>query len=201
MSQTIYDPANWLVTMTRALEDYAKAAFDPELYTIQMSYPVIADLANGQPLDKVLIHFERDAVDSPVWAFGIQGQDEWTDPSHETGTFRVIEAQRQLVNYDIGVWASADAGGETYRMMAVQMLHNLFGPAGAKVKFNTVTEGLTLRSFTGGRDATDRINDLPVWRTMDMTLVVEAFSKEADPPEGDWVPEGFILHDNLDITP
>src|SRR5262245_22618063 len=116
MSQTVFDPANWLVTMTRALEDYAKAAFDPALYTIQMAYPDVVSLVNGQPLDKVLIHFERDVVDSPLWAFGIQGQEEWSDPTHLGGTFVLREAQRQLVNFDIGVWASADAGGETYRM-------------------------------------------------------------------------------------
>jgi len=185
--------------MTRAVEDYAKAAFDPALYSVQMSYPDVALLANGQPLDKILVHFERDVVDSPLWAFGIQGQDEWSDPSHLSGTFRVLEAQRVIVNYDIGVWASADAGGETYRMYAVQTLHNIFGPAGAKQNFNAVTEGLTIRSFTGGRDATDRINDLPVWRTMDITLVIEAFSRSA--PQPDVVPESFDILGNLDITP
>lgn len=201
MTQTLYDPENWLLTMTRGLEDYAKAVFDPALYNIQMAYPDVVLLAKEQPLDKVLIHFERDAIDSPVWAFGIQGQDEWSEPDHLSGTFQVLEAQRVIVNYDIGVWASADAGGETYRMLAVQQLHNLFGPAGAKENFNRVTEGITIRSFTGGRDATDRINDLPVWRTMDMTLVIEAFSKIVPTEEPGVVPESFDLHDNLDITP
>jgi hypothetical protein len=200
MSQTIYDPQNWLVTMTRGLEDYAKAAFNGDLYTVQMSYPDVANLTNGQPLDKVLIHFERDVVDSPVWAFGIQGVDEWSDPSHLSGMFMVHEAQRVIVNYDVGVWASADAGGETYRMLAVQTLHNIFGPAGVRQNFNALTQGITIGSFTGGRDTTDRINDLPVWRTMDMTLVLEAFSRGPDPAP-DVVPEDFDILGTLDITP
>jgi len=189
MSVYQYDPADWLVSLTRAVEDYAKLAFDPALYDVRMSYPNPDELAELMPLKKVLVHFERDNVDSPLWCFGVQGVDEWSDESHLTGTFRVLEAQRRLVNFDVGVWATADAGGETYRMRAVQILHDIFGRNGAKLDFNFATGGITIRNFGGGRDATDRINELPVRRTMDMTLELECFSKSTPTP--DVVPESF----------
>lgn len=199
MSQYQFDPAAWLVSLTRAIEDYAKAAFPSTLYDVRMSFPDPLEIVTLFPTKKVVIHFERDAVDSPVWAFGIPGVDEWSNPTHLSGTFRVLEAQRRLVNFDVGVWASLDAGGETSRMLAVQMLHDLFGPAGARQAFNFATGGIVINSFEGGRDATDRVNDLPVWRTMDMRLAVEVFSKSV--PATEVVPETFDQTNTLVIDP
>lgn len=191
MSQYLFDPADWLVSVTRALKDYAASKFDPDLYVVQMSFPDPVEAGKTFPLGKTLIHFERDDLDSPAWAFGIQGVDEWSDPAHLSGTFRVLEAQRRVLNFDVGVWSDAGAGGQTARMRAVQVLHDIFGSNGAKQAFNFTTGGIVINSFTGGRDATDRINDQPVWRTMDMTLVLEVFSKAA--PEPDVVPESFDI--------
>lgn len=199
MSVYPYDPADWLVSMTRGLESFVKSKLSAALYDVQMGFPDPAELVKPNPAKKVLVHFERDAVDSPAWAFGIQGVDEWSEPDHLSGTFRVLEAQRRLVNFDVGVWATLDAGGETIRMKAVQALHDMFGSNGAKEDFNFQLGGVVIREFSGGSDVTDRINDTPVWRTIDMTLVLEAFSKST--PEPSVVPESFDINPDLDIIP
>jgi hypothetical protein len=199
MSIYQFDPIDWLVSVTRALEDYIKAALDLDFYEVEMSYPDPEQLVKPNPAQKVLVHVERDDVSSPEWAFGVQGVDEWSDPEHLSGTFRVLEAHRRVVNFDIGVWATADAGGETMRMRAVQLLHDLFGPNGSRQAFNFDTGGITVTSFDGGSDVTDRISDVPVWRTIDMTLVLEVFSKST--PEPLVVPESFDQTPTLDILP
>lgn len=193
-----YDPEDWLVSLTRGLEDYAKSKLNNGVIQVQMSFPDPAQIIQPHPLDKVLVHFERDDVSSPAWAFGVQGVDEWSDPSHLSGTFQVQEAHRRIVNFDVGVWATLDAGGETMRMKVVQALHDIFGSNGARLDFNEQLGGVTLVGFDGGRDWTDRISDMPVWRTVNMTLVLEAFSKTV--PDEPWVvPEGFDLVDHTEV--
>ena len=123
--------------------------------------------------------------------------DEWSDPSHLSGSFRVLEAHRRIINFDVGVWATLDAGGETIRMKAVQALHDMFGSNGVRLDFNEQLGGVTITSFDGGQDVIDRISDMPVWRTVNMTLVVEAYSKST--PDQLVVPEDFVPVDHTEV--
>jgi hypothetical protein len=171
----LYDPDEWFVGLTRTIESFAKQYFDPDLFTVEMSFPDVTDLARWTPFAKTIVHCETDDISSPVWAFDHPGVD-YTDP-FAPDYVELWEAQRHRINFDVGVWASAESGGETSRMRAVQMLTDLFTVPGWKENFNELTGGLWPVSFSGGRNVLDRINDIPVWRTTDMTLVVEAFSR------------------------
>ena len=87
------------------------------------------------------------------------------------------EAVLHLVNFDVGVWVSAENGGVTKRMELTRKLKDMFTSATGKEAFNEATGGLWPMSFEGGLNQLDRVNDLPIWRTMGMTLIVRCFAK------------------------
>jgi hypothetical protein len=76
------------------------------------------------------------------------------------------------LNFDVGVWAFQEAGGGTARMEAQETLKQLFIGNQADLDLAAATNGIHVLSFSGGRHITDTINGQPVWRAMDMTLIV-----------------------------
>lgn len=197
MSQILYDPNEWLVSLTRALEDYVKAAFDADYFDVQMSFPDTTKFSKKTPFAKTLIHIERDEHDSPLMGFGNPGKEVYDQAA---GTWKVQEATQHLVNYDVGIWASAESGGETNRMQAVQVLTNLFNGNGADRRLAAATNGIHVISFTGGSDVLDRVNDLPIWRAVGMTLIVRVFSRREPPAsEIETAVDGFTQTSNLTI--
>jgi hypothetical protein len=180
-----YDPENWLVSTVRSLKEYVESQVDPALVSIEMSAPPTETWRKETPLDKTLIHFEIDDKENPLIGFGTPGVEVFI-PSPDINTLpntvEFAEAARHRVHFDVGVWASVESGGATARLVYHQLLDNIFVPAGAKLQLKDDTGGLWIVSFTGGRHATDRINDLPIWRAFDMTLIVEVFSRHLNDP-------------------
>lgn len=168
-----YDPEDWLVSASRAIVTYIQIAVGDDV-NVENSYPDTRTWIKETPLAKTLIHVEQDDETDPVLGFGIPGVRIYDD---DAGTSLLQEAAMHIVPYDIGVWASAESGGVTTRMQSVQMLKNLFTPATGRRAFNEATGGIQVVSFDGGRNELDRINDLPVWRAMGMTLIVRVFSR------------------------
>lgn len=202
MSIIQYDPDEWLVSLTRSLKSFVEDNVDPLLVNVEMSYPDTRDWTKQTPLDKTLIHFEVDDQAHPVWAFGNPGKEVFTespDAGVTSGMWRVDEAQKHHVNFDVGVWASAESGGATARMTYHQLLTNLFAVAGAKQFMQDATGGIWVVSFTGGRYATDRINDLPIWRALDITLIAEVFSRHT-PETEEVVADEFLQDQELSIA-
>jgi hypothetical protein len=177
------------------IESYVVAAFNPQFYNVEMSFPDVNTWPRTAPLTKTLIHFEQDDIEDPKWAMGQPGRDVFNE---SMGTFVLHEAARHRINYDVGVWTSAASGGETSRMRAVQRLKNLFVPVGAKLDFKEATGGVKVVTFDGGRNHLDRINDLPVYRSSEMTLVVEVFSRHI-PEFEEIIPGDYDQNQNLVI--
>jgi len=46
----------------------------------------------------------------------------------------------------------------------------------------TVTDGVHIYSFTGGRNLVDAFGDIPLWRMVDVMLRVQVFSRYKVPP-------------------
>jgi hypothetical protein len=119
--------------------------------------------------------------------------------SYVAGTEELQEAMQHILNFDVGVWASAQSGGGTTRMEVVQALHNIFGPAKSRQDVEAATDGIVVVSFNGGRFVLDRINDLPVWRAMDMTLELHVFSRHI-PATPDVAIDSFNQGEHLSVT-
>jgi hypothetical protein len=201
VSITQFDPVEWLVTATRSLGSYVTSKVNAATTDVEMSFPDTRDWTKDTPLAKSLIHFEQDHMDSPVWGFGNPGKEVFTespDGGVTPAKWRVDEAQRHELNFDVGVWASAESGGATSRMRLVQLLANIFTVASAKQAMYDATGGLWVVSFTGGRNEIDRINDLPMWRALDMTLILRVFSKH--PGVDEVVPDVAAQDQELTIT-
>lgn len=198
MSVYDYDPDNWLVSTTRVLGSYVNDTLaDPDVH-VEMDFPDTRNLPKENPLPYALIHFAQDDERDPTLGFGVPGVEvlDLTDPANPTST--VHEAAMHDVNFDVGVWVSADMGGATKRMQLVQSLKAMFATAGGRQAFNDATGGLNVIAFDGGRNELDRINDLPVWRALDMTLVVRVFSRHIS-AQAVPVPTDIPLGENLTI--
>lgn len=202
-----YDPDNWMISLTRSLGDYVTSLVSVETVDVEMSFPDTRNWAKETPLAKSLIHLEQDHIDSPVLGFGYPGREVFTtpvgyDPENPLATdpqlWRIDEAQQHHVNFDVGVWVSAEGGGATKRMELTQALVNAFTVAGAKQKMYDDTGGLWVVSFTGGHNETDRINDIPIWRALEMTLILRVFSRHAGVEQV--VPDDFDQDQELTIA-
>lgn len=191
MTTYAYDPDNWLVSTMRVIPAYvldSLSAIDEigSDLAVEMSFPDTSRWTKTTPLNDILVHFELDD-DQPIKiGFGIPGVGVLDDEDNPS-TVLFSEASKYRLNFDVGIWVSAEMGGATKRMQVRQALKNLLHPAGARQAFNAATEGLNIVSFEGGSDALDRINDVPIWRTMTMTLIVEVFGRYT-PTFPDYVP-------------
>jgi len=192
---TIYDPEAWLITTLRGIKDYAKIGFDnavknnlgasvgDEVYEIIMEYPSADTLAKLAPFTKTIVHFEIDDIDTPIFGMGNNIFNWNYDPTLKW--VRPQEAQKHILNFDVGIWASDRSGGITSRLRAYEILNDLFGGASAKNKLMAATElndgGVELLSFTGGRFLADKVNDIIVHRMVDCTMMVQIFSRTPIP--------------------
>jgi hypothetical protein len=182
MTVTQFDPTNWLLSATRVLGEYVSVFVDDEDVKVEMSFPDTTAWPEELPLKMAVIHFEQDEIQNPMIGFGNPGVEEIEDIPDGPSTWTLSEAAWHEINFDVGVWVSAEMGGATKRMELVQKLTNLFTVAGFKQNMLDETGGLWAVNFTGGRNALDRVNDIPVWRAMDMTLILRVSSKHVPPP-------------------
>ena len=187
-----YDIDKWLTSSSRALKDYILAAFDVNLVTVELNFP---DTQKLMPLEKTLIHLEQDDMEHPVVGFGIPTVEVFDDVA---GTVLPQDLAVHHVNYDIGVWASRESGGASHRMEVTEVLSSLFAPAAAKQAFREAT-GMSVVSFNGGRNELDRLDDTPVWRMLDMTLVVRVVSRNV-PLVADIIATDITQDQELTIT-
>lgn len=189
---TVYfNPENWLVSTTRALEDYTLTKLGEilgrpaeDLYEVIMQFPgTILDLRmKKMPLEKTVIHFELDDTQEGVLGFGENIQQNNYDSA--LGNYPQ-EAGIRLLDFDVGIWASDRSGGTTSRMETRQLLSQLFSGAQAIQNLRAATDGgdggIEIQGFSGGRGATDTINDVIVYRQLDSTLSVRVFSRTPKP--------------------
>lgn len=194
-----FDPDDWLVTTTRSLGSFVSNNLNDPDVIVEMSFPDTRNMQKETPLDKVIVHFEQDDITDPVLGFDVPGVDvvDTTDPI--TPTYAKHEAMQHLVNYDVGIWVPAVLGGATKRMQLTQALKNMLTTATGKKAFNVATGGLWIESFNGGRNELDRINGVPIWRALNMTLVVKVFSRHI-PATPFLVPGDADFKQNPDLT-
>jgi len=185
--QNLFLPDSYLTSTMRALEEYVTEGFDltgadTDPYKISMHYPDVVNMAKSRmPIERTLIHFEID--DNRYVTLGMGDQvfeAEYeaipgSNPIQET----IVEHEGRLheIDLDVGIWASAESGGPTSRMEARETLDTLFAGTAAYRGLHEATDGIEILSFRGGRNLIDQINDIPVFRTVDLTLRIRVFAR------------------------
>lgn len=195
-----FNPDRWATSLFESLQEYIADNIH-EVYDVVMGYPDAEEVGKQMPLPKTLIHFEID--DPRQVPFGL-GDNVVNNVYNEgAGTVEQWEAHCHEVRIDVGVWASVESGGVSARLEARQDLDRLFNGPTARENLMTHTDGVELLSFTGGQFVTDKINDLPVFRIVDMELRVRVFSRTTKVPipfidEVDQSP-GLVIDENVTI--
>lgn len=169
-----FDPDHWMTSVFRTLEGYVKAYIDSDIYEIKFGFPSSENLGEWLPFEKTIIHFEIDDISHPPLGFG----DNIVDTEYDDVDFTITESEVQthLINWDIGVWASAETGGVTARLQAFQILSDLFdGPSAYQ---NLKALGIEIRNFAGGAFVKEEIDNVSVFRVVNITLVTRVFSRK-----------------------
>lgn len=214
-----FDPEDVLKSSVRAVCDYVQQhspvfASDYPLVPLRNKpvYEVIQETIDQRlqkvPLERTVIVFEIDDVNPMAIGFGQNRVKETTEvvPATlpATGTKTVItnyEAVCFEINFDVGVWAFDQTGGTTSRMDANSLLMSFLHGASARQLFNVETDGVQIRSWSGGRDVQDKINDIPVYRTVGAELVVRVFGRvPAVIVDTDTAVEEFVIIPDLELA-
>jgi hypothetical protein len=164
------------------LRDYAKSNFNTSIYNIVMEFPG-ADIDAGEiPLNKTIIHFELDDVDSKPVGMGDGMFADNYDPTAKTIKPQYASVHRLL--WDVGIWASDASGGTTSRMRARQTLEFMFGRNGGGIdrlrEFSDNGDGvLEITDFTGGRFVLDtqESDGKALYRMVNCQLEIRVFSR------------------------
>ena len=175
-----YDPERWLETTIRGISTYLHNGLNPdpdyENYKVVQEFPGSLYDAEKLPLTYTTVHVTVDAIiERPV--IGII-EDNFDPLTH---TIDPQEARQHDINFDVGIWSSDRSGGTTARMRARQTLTNLFGGTMGIAKFREATDmgdgGVTIRTFQGGHNVTERLNDIDVYRMVGIELEVRVYSR------------------------
>jgi hypothetical protein len=186
-----FDPEIHMESLSRCLKEYAEDGFKnavedesgnpsgDQLYDIVMEFPGTEISSMKVPLEKTLIHFAIDDVEDRVVGIGDNIFADNYEPI--TDTVNPQEAKMHMVNFDVGVWSSDRSGGVTSRLRAQQILLQLFLGSIAQTRIREATHGgdgcLEILKYSGGNFATERINDVDVYRMMGAELVIRVFSR------------------------
>lgn len=175
---------DWLERTQRAIIGYLSEVLlvGSQTYKIVSGFPADDLFRQRMPLDDVLIHVDIDDIQNPIFGFGdnvIVGFNQYDIPNQYEVT--EVEAQQHVVNFDLGVWATERAGGETARLKVYQRLTHALAGTEAYSTFAERT-GVQIQSFDGGQFIMETINDIKVWRVAGMTLVVQVFNKRFRSP-------------------
>jgi hypothetical protein len=163
----------------RALASYVETAMDSDVYDVVMSYPSVDELQSKMPHDKVIVHF--DIADPDLRFFGLGDNVVNQEYDDVAGTIVEWEAHQHHVTLDVGIWASIPAGGPSARMVAYEDMAKLFIGSAARDACMEATQGVEILSFTGGRNITDNVGDIDVFRMVDIELRVRVFSRKKTP--------------------
>jgi hypothetical protein len=185
----------------RSLKDYLEDNLDTDIYDLVMSYPSVDTLQKKMPEPQVIIHF--DIADPNQVFFGLGENlvnNEYQEPA---GTVVEWEAHMHEITMDVGIWSSIPAGGPSGRMTAYEDLAKLFTGPHARDALMTATNGIELLHFAGGRNITDNIGDIDVFRMVDVELRLRVFSRTKLPAvpyihSADQDP-GLTIDDNVTI--
>lgn len=175
-----YDPENWLTSVTRTLKAYVEDTISaPNVYDVVMEFPGAQIDADLMPLGKTVIHFEIDSIDErPV---GLGDTPMATNYDETTESVQPQWAHVHVINFDVGIWASAKSGGTTSRLRARQWLTRLFSiPEGAERLQNYSDGGdgvLEVLSFTGGGFIQESAGDVTLYRMVNGTLEIRVYSR------------------------
>lgn len=186
-----FDPENWLESTTREIENYVMGGFTTavldnnnqpagdQIYDVIMEFPGPLLDTMDNPLQKTLIHFEIDDAQDRMLGLGENIYADNYDAV--TQTVNPQYAGTHIINFDVGIWASAESGGTTSRLRAKQILYDLLGAPSGRLAFQAITDGgdgrVEIMDYTGGRFIRDTINDVPVFRMIDGQLVVRVYSR------------------------
>lgn len=198
--QFTYDPEHWLESATRAIKEYAENNLD-ETYKVIMEFPSSDTLNELVPLEKTIIHFEIDAIEDRLLGLGESFIFTYDATAHTTLQQSV---GIHLINFDVGVWASAKSGGSTSRLRAKQALTEMFQGKQAQDNLDAAASTgdgrIEILNYTGGRFLTDRINDVDVYRMIDCSMDVRVFSRTPTPPAVSAPALEEILQNELEVT-
>jgi hypothetical protein len=189
---TKYDPEEFLESTIRVLKEYLEQEFHRSVsvgaeYVGEQAYEVVPQFpgpdldTRKMPMQRTIIHFEIDDIQSAPLGMGEGIYDQTYDPATEMVTGRTGEGH--LINLDVGIWASDASGGSTSRSRAKQILQNSLGGSRGVLKMREFSDAgvedgtIDIMSFSGGRFVMDRINDMQVFRMIECTLVVRVFSR------------------------
>lgn len=191
MSVTEFNPDLWLASLHRGIKDYVESEIDKyikddtmadaglQAYEIEMDWPDAVDTAKDIQIEKTIIHFVVDDIESRKLGFGadVVNVTETLQTAPLPDLMKQHQARMHTVNYDVGVWASDKSGGSTSRLLARQMLDDILGGDDARRNLKAATKGIEIIRFTGGTFITERVNDVRVFRMIDCELVVRVFSR------------------------
>ena len=187
---TKYVPEDFIESTIRVLKEYLEQEFHRSVsaaseYVGEQAYEIVAQFPGPDldlrkmPMQRTIVHFEIDDIQSSLIGFGenIFGK------SYDSGTglLTTRTGEMHLINFDIGIWASDASGGTTARSRAKQVLQHSLGGARGIIRLLEFSDGgdggLEIAGFSGGRFVMDRINDMQVFRMIECTLVVRVFSR------------------------
>lgn len=189
MTSYVYDPDNYLTSVMFSLKSYVTDQLHAneailDTVDVEMGFPVQRDnWTKKQPLARSVVHLVLDDDPEVRVGFGVPV----TQSDNDDGTTVLTEPALHELNFDVGIWTSAQSGGEEMRARLRQALYGIFGYATARQALTAATDGLVVRSYGGGNDVLDRVNDLPVYRTTSITLVLRVFSRYTFPVPVDLV--------------
>lgn len=168
-----FNPDQWVVSVFRTLKSYVESAVDSDLYEIVFGFPSAEDIGRWLPFEKTLIHLEIDDMTHLPLGFG----DNIVDTEYNEAEQSLVssEAQVHIINWDVGIWASASTGGVTARLEAYQVLNDLF--VGPTAYNNLRALGVEIRSFAGGAFIKEEQDNISIFRVINMTLVTRVYSR------------------------
>lgn len=177
MSDYQYNPSEYLVSAMDALKRYTRdslvqVAGIGDTVDVEMGFPDTRSWTKASPLERSIVHFELDDDPEMRTGFGVQV----TQDDQGNDTTILSEAAVHELNFDIGIWTSPQSGGTTMRARLRQALFAIYGPGGARRAFTDAT-GVVVKRYGGGNDVLDRVNDLPIYRTVQVELVLSVFSR------------------------
>lgn len=183
---TYFNPDQPFVSFFNALKAYIEANIDTDIYEIVPSYPDVTEMTKKTPFPKTLIHFDIDDPQQRFFGFGDNIVDsqyvEYDEDSDLAGTVIESEAHCHEVALDFGIWASIENGGPSARLSGRDDLDRIFNGPQARAACLAATDGLDVMSFTGGRNFTDKINDLTVFRMVGIELRIKFYSRKRNEP-------------------
>lgn len=183
---SVYNPDKPFTSFFESLLAYLQTYVNENVYEIVPSYPSPEQIDKLLPLRKTIIHFDIDEPQSQFFGFGDNVVDyEYIEYDELTDTgAEVIETEARCheILLDFGIWASIESGGPSARLAARELLDAILNGPSAKEAVMSVTDGVELLSFSGGRNITETINDIDVFRMVGIELRVRIYSRKRTEP-------------------